>query len=148
MLLMLATTLTGCQPVFGGGVDYEEARETVVRLVNEALDAGLDGRERPEPLGFGNDPCTDNLIGPTSEVRPDIGYSFPYAALGIDSETFAEKTTETWRARGMAITELDSPGLYERFAVSEDGYRFSLTINEEIDQISIGGSGPCVDPPN
>jgi hypothetical protein len=147
MVLILATTLTGCQPVFGGGVDYEEASDTVVRLVNDALDAGLDGRERPDPLGFGNDPCSDRLIGPTSEVRPDIGYSFPYSALGIDSGTFAENATETWRSKGMAITELDSPGLYERFAVSEDGYRFSLTINEEIDQISIGGSGPCVDPP-
>lgn len=129
-------------------MDYEEASDTVVRLVNEALDAGLDGRERPEPLGFGNDHCTDNLIGPTGEVRPDLGYSFPYAALGINSEAFAENATETWRARGMAITVLDSPGLYERFAVSEDGYRFSLTINEESDHISIGGSGPCVDPPD
>jgi hypothetical protein len=128
-------------------MDYEEASDTVVRLVNEALDAGLDGRERPEPLGFGNYPCTDDLIGPTSEVSPGLSYSFPYTALGIDSETFAENATESWRAKGMRITTQDGPHVYQRFAISDDGFRFSLTINEEIDQISIGGSGPCVDPP-
>jgi hypothetical protein len=110
IVLAIAATIPGCQTPLGGDIDYEEASDTVVRLVNEALDAGLEGRERPEPLGFGNDPCTDDLIGPTSQVRPDLGYSFPYAALGIDSETFAEKATETWRAKGMAITELDSHG--------------------------------------
>jgi ADP-ribose pyrophosphatase YjhB (NUDIX family) len=147
VVLLAACTITGCQALFGGGIDYDEASDTVVRLVNEALDAGLDGRERPEPLGFGNDPCTDDLIGPTSQVSPGLSYSFPYTALGIASETFAENATETWRAKGMEITVLDSPRLFERFAVSEEGYRFSLTINEETDHISIGGSGPCVDPP-
>ncbi|HVL51586.1 MAG TPA: hypothetical protein VM754_08835 [Actinomycetota bacterium] len=129
-------------------MDYQEASDTVVQLVNEALDAGLDGKERPEPFGVGPKPCTDNLIGPTGEVSPDFGYAFPYTALGIDSTTFAEQATATWRAKDMRITSLDRPGIFRRFAVSEDGFRFSLTINEEIDQISIGGSGPCVDPPD
>jgi hypothetical protein len=129
-------------------MDYEEASDTVVRLVNEALDAGLDGRERPEPLGFGNDPCTDSLLGPTSEISPGLSYSFPYTALGIDSAKFAESASATWRANGMRVTDQDRPRLFRRFAVSEDGYRFSLTINEETDHISIGGTGPCVDPPD
>lgn len=129
-------------------MDYEEASDTVVRLVNEALDAGLDGRERPEPLGFGNDHCTDSLIGPTSEISPGLSYSFPYTALGIDSATFAERASATWRANGMTVTDQDRPRLFRRFAVSEDGFRFNLTINEETDQISIVGSGPCVDPPD
>lgn len=129
-------------------MDYREASETVVRLTNEALDAGLEGKQRPEPLGFGQDHCSDGLIGPTGEVRPDIGYSFPFTDLGINSSTFAEKATASWRARGMAITTQDRPRVFQRFAVSDDGFRFSLTINEETDQISIGGSGPCVDPPD
>jgi len=128
-------------------MDYQEASDTMVRLVNEALDAGLDGRERPEPLGPGQKPCTDDLIGPTGEVRPNLSYLFPYTAVGIDSRTFAEQVTATWRAKGMRIAEQDRPRVFQRFAVSEDGFRFSLVINEETDQISIGGSGPCVDPP-
>lgn len=129
-------------------MDYDEASETVVRLVNEALDAGLDGKKRPDPLGFGQDNCTDDLTGPTGKVRPNLSYSFPYTELGIDTERFAENGTATWREEGMEITEQDRPSFFRRFAVSEDGYRFSLTINEEIDQISIGGSGPCVEPPD
>lgn len=146
-MLLVASALTGCQAFFGVRIDYGEASDTVVRLVNEALDAGLDGRQRPEQLGFGDDPCTDDLIGPTSQVSPGLSYSFPYTALGIDGRTFADSVTETWRAKGMTIIDQDRPGHFRRFAVSEDGYRFSVTINEEIDQISIGGSGPCVDPP-
>jgi hypothetical protein len=128
-------------------MDYEAASETVVRLVNEALDAGLDGRERPEPLGLGPDHCTDDLIGPTDKVRPNLNYTFHYAALGIDGASFAESATATWRANGMRVTDQDRPRLFRRFAVSEDGFRIRLTINEDIDQISISGSGPCVDPP-
>jgi hypothetical protein len=128
-------------------MDYQEASETVVRHVNEALDAGLGGKIRPEPLGFGQDNCTDDLIGPTGKVQPNLSYSFPYSDLGIDAATFADKATATWREKGMTITELDRSRILRRFAVSEDGFRFSLTINQDIDQISIGGSGPCVDPP-
>lgn len=128
-------------------MDYQEASETVVRLTNEALDAGLQGKDRPDPLGFGQDNCTDDLTGPTGEVSPDIGYAFAYTALGIDSKGFAERATETWRAKGMKITTQDRGRVIQRFAVSDEGFRFALTINEEIDQISIGGSGPCVEPP-
>lgn len=119
-----------------------------MRLVNEALDAGLDGRERPEPLGLGPDNCTDSLIGPTNEVRPNFSYTFNYTDLGVDSGTFVENVIATWQAKGMRVTDHDRPRIFRRFAVSEDGYELSLTINEEIDQISIGGSGPCVDPPD
>jgi hypothetical protein len=146
-VLLAASTLTGCQASFGRGMDYEEASDTMVRLLNEGLDAGLDGRERPESLGLGQHNCTDDLIGPTDEVGPTLRYTFHYTALGIDSATFAESVTETWRAKGMRIATQDRPRVYQRFAVSDDGFRFSLIINEEIDQISIGGSGPCVDPP-
>lgn len=129
-------------------MDYDEASDMVVRLVNEALDAGLDGKERPEPLGLGSDHCTDGLLGPTDQVRPNFSYTFPYMAMGIDTATFAESVTANWRANGMRVRDQDRPRIFRRFAVSEDGYRLSLTINEEIDQISIGGSGPCVDPPD
>jgi predicted small secreted protein len=146
--LLAASALTGCQTVFGGGMDYDEASDTVVRLVNEALDAGLAGKARPEPLGFGPHHCTDDLIGPTGEVRPNLHYTFHYTALGIDSAAFAESATESWLANGMRVTDQDRPRLFRRFAVSEDGFRIRLTINEEIDQITISGSGPCVDPPD
>jgi hypothetical protein len=134
--------------VFGGGVDYEEASDRMVRLLYEALDAGLDGRERPEPLTLAQHHCTDDLIGPTGQVQPTLRYTFHYTALEIDSATFAESATATWQANGMRVSDQDRPRLFRRFAVSDDGFRFNLTINEEIDQISIRGSGPCVDPPD
>lgn len=49
MVLAIAATLPGCQAVFGGDVDYEDASDTVVRLVDEALDAGLDGWLSDQP---------------------------------------------------------------------------------------------------
>jgi hypothetical protein len=126
---------------------YDEARRNMIETVNEALKAGLQGRDMPDPLKTGDDICTDNLLGQSGDVRPTISYRFPYSTLGDMGASFAEEVTSVWRNRGMEITNTDGQGIFQRYAVSDDGFRYKMTANPEIDQVSIGGSGPCVNPP-
>ncbi len=40
----------------------------------------------------------------------------------------------------MKIAEADNPGILNRFAVSDDGFRFSITVNQEANQVYISAA--------
>jgi hypothetical protein len=129
-------------------MDHTQASDRLVELVNDALDAGLQGSPRPEPIPLGYDTCTDDILGPTSQARPTFEYVFALSELPREASSFAEKATDAWENKGMDISREDSEGILSGFAVSDDGFHLSLTVNTKEDQVYIGGSGPCVDPPD
>lgn len=147
--IVLTFVLAGCSGCLGkGGMNHEQASTKLMMLVDSGLDAGLNGRDRPQPDPLGYDACTDDLLGPTGEARPAYSYLFQYSVLGDDGQAFADKVAGLWQNEGLRITATkNDPNLIERFAVSDDGFHLSLAVNREIDQVYIGGSGPCVDPP-
>lgn len=140
--------MVGCSVMGSPRLDHAEAEERLVLLVNESLDAGLDGRARPSPIPPDDQICTDKELSPTGKVSSRFSYTFPYAELQIDGATFAEKSTDALRRQGMKIVVNDSPGTYQRFASSDEGFDLLITVLEAVDQIHVGGSGPCVDPAN
>lgn len=104
---------------------------------------------RPEATPLDHDTCDDDLLGPAmGEVSAAFDYLFSYKSLEGDGKGFAERATSVWKRKGMKLTAIDSPGVFERYAVSDDGFQVSVIANEAIDQVSIGGSGPCVPPPD
>lgn len=146
-ILLMLPLLVGCEGWFEtGDISHEEASDRVIEGVNQALDAGLQGKPRPEATPLSYRICTDDL-GLDDRATPTFSYVFPLTFLGSDGSAFGEKATAVWKSQGMKITEADNPGILNRFAVSDDGFRFSITVNQEANQVYIGGSGPCVDPP-
>jgi hypothetical protein len=146
--LVLVVLLTGCGGWFEmNNMDHEEASTRLVELVDEALEAALQGSARPEPTGLGYHPCTDDRLGSTGEANPTYDYRFQYELSQDAGPRFADRAAEVWQDEGLEITAArDEPGLIERYAEGE-GFNLSLTVNREIGQVHIGGSGPCVDPP-
>lgn len=67
--------------------------------------------------------------------------------IGPGGSAFGERATAVCESRGMKVTESDNPGILNRFAVSDDGFRFSVR-NEPANQVYIGGSGPCIESPD
>lgn len=139
--------LVGCLDLGGPSIDHDEAQDRLVSLVNESLDAGLQDRERPSPMPPSDLICTDKELAATGKVYSDFSYTFPYSALQIDGASFAEKSTDFLRKQGMEIVINDAPGRYQRFAESDDGFHVLISVLEDVDQIHVGGSGPCVEPP-
>lgn len=125
-----------------------DAEKQLVLLVNEALEAGLQGKPRPSPFPVGKQVCTDQELSPTGEISSLFTYTFPFRERGIEGDRFANLVTATWRRNGMEIVTNDQPGSYHRFASSEEGFELSVSVLEDVDQITIGGSGPCLDPTN
>ena len=146
--LKLVGLLILCAPLIGScdspGMDREEASKRLVQLVDDALTAGFKGQAVPDPDPVDFDPCTGRL-GPTSQSRPTYKYVFPLTELGENSADFADDATAVWERHGMEVTVQDDETLLERFALSDDGFRFSLAVNRQANQVYIGGSGPCVD---
>ncbi len=128
-------------------MEHKQASDRLVGLVNEALDAGLQGNPRPEPIPLGYDTCTDDILGPTSQARPTFEYVFALSELPGEASSFAEEATGVWESKGMEISREDNGGILDGFAVSDDGFHLSLAVNTKENQVYIGGSGPCVDPP-
>lgn len=126
-------------------MSYQEASDRVIESVNEALDAGLQGRARPESTGPGSQLCTGDLVGPTDKVSPNYAFTFPLSHLGDAADSFADNVDTIWENRGMEIIRDDDPPVVRRFASTEEGFRFSVTVNREAEQVHLGGSGPCVD---
>lgn len=106
-------------------------------------DYGGLGQLRPGATSLSYHVCTDDL-GLDDRATPTFSYLFPLTFLGSEGSAFGEKATAVWKSLGMKITEADNPGILNRFAVSDDGFRFSITVNQEANQVYIGGSGPCV----
>lgn len=146
-ILLIALLLSNCGWFGSDNMDRKEAGDELIRLVNTALDAGIQGKSRPEatPLSFQR--CTDDLLGPTDEAMPVFDYEFPYSFLGDDANGFEDRVTSAWEDEGMKITRDDDPEPLHRFAVSEGGFTLGLTVNSGSDQAYIGGSGPCVEAP-
>jgi hypothetical protein len=146
-VLLLAFLVAGCGGWFEmGDISHEDASDRVIEGVNEALDAGLQGKSRPAPTPLSYHICTDDL-GLDNRAMPTFSYVFPLTLLGSEGSAFGERATAVWKSHGMKITESDNAGVLNRFAVSDDGFRFSITVNQQANQVYIGGSGPCVDPP-
>lgn len=147
-VLLIVFLLAGCGGWFEmSDVEHEQASRRLIQLVDEALEAGLQGKARPEPTGLGYHACTDDRLGPTGEANPTYDYRFQYDLLGDAGPEFADKAAEVWRNEGLEITAArNDTGLIERYAEGQ-GFNLSLTLNLEIGQVHIGGSGPCVDPP-
>lgn len=146
-LLIVALLLTACRLNATDQLEFEEANTMLINFVDGALDSGLQGAERPDqPISRSPKPCTDDLIGPTSEVSPTYDYLFEYTLLD-DGEGFVERVTEFWEKEGFTINKRDDAEAFRRFATSDDGFSVSVQANQALNQVSIGGSGPCVDPP-
>lgn len=146
-IVVLLTPLIACGTFGTKQMDFDEAKTRLIELVDGALDAGLEREKKPDPTPLGQYPCTDELIGPTSEVRAAFDYEFEYTLLD-NSEGFVERATEFWEKEGLKINNRDDSEAYRRFAVSDDGFSLTVQANRSLNQVSIGGSGPCVDPPD
>lgn len=128
-------------------MDFDEANKRLIELVDGALEAGLEREKKPDPIPLGQYPCTDEVLGPTSEMRAAFDYEFEYTLLE-DGEGFVERATEFWEKQGLTIENRDDADVHQRFAVSDDGFSLTVQANQRLNQVSIGGSGPCVDPPD
>lgn len=125
-------------------MEREVANERLVFLVDAALDAGLGGKPRPEPIPLDYDVCTDDLLGPIGEVRPVFDYSFPIGVLGDDVATFVETATGVWENEGLQIISRDDEDGFLRFA-SDENFHLKVSALRTTGEVIVGGSGPCVE---
>lgn len=128
-------------------METEEANQRLIFLVDAALDAGLQGKPRPEPIPLDYHTCTDALLGPLGDVRPVFDYTFPLSVLGDDAGSFVERATDTLEAEGLRITSLDDERGYLRFA-SNENFNLKISALRTTGEVIIGGSGPCVAKPD
>jgi hypothetical protein len=128
-------------------MEREAANERLVFLVNAALDAGLQGRPKPEAIPLDYDVCTDDLLGPIGEVRPVFDYSFPLSVLGDDVAEFVEMATDVWETEGLQIINRDDEDGFLRFA-SDENFHLKVSALRTTGEVIVSGSGPCVKDPD
>lgn len=139
----------GCDYLSGKESDlsYEDASARIDDLSENSLRLGLgdsfDQASRFSREGF----CANAFNAPSDFVHPAISYRFPLELLTIDPETFVVRVDDYWSRNKLETSSDDSGGVLTRFGVSDDGFNYQLSVNRESGTVYLGGSGPCVTPP-
>lgn len=124
----------------------EEVRTELARLVDPALDAGLENVKRPEANVSGGS-CHEPLFGPASGIRPHLSYSFSFSIIGGEPKAFLDRVEKYWRGEGLEVVIDETEEARILFSGKDGGYNISASIVYETMEARIGGTGPCIDDP-
>lgn len=138
----------GCSslPFLGSTLSYEEADAKLRKLVDGALQAGLDGGEISEEPTVWDEICTDSNLAPTGRIYPTYTYHFPLEQLGPHRKDFVERVADYWDAQGLRLDPDNAmEGIIAMFATSSEGFAFEAFENDRTGMALVTGSGPCVE---
>lgn len=147
--LITLVMLSACAGLSGkeSNLSYAEASEKIVELAEPSLRIGLGTDLHPAEKRSRQSPCDDAFGAPSEYVRPVVQYRFPLELIEGDPDRFVEEVEELWRSRDLETSPHNSASVTRSFGTTPDGFNFRVFVNRESGIAFVGGSGPCVDPP-
>lgn len=147
IFLQLMLVFAGCNPA-DEITTFEDSSAALVRLIDGALTAGLNGSPAPTPPDVYELVCVDDELAPTGKVQPEYRYHFPSEALGKDPDgvAFVEAAGNTWKEKGIDVSRADNPGIVRNFGKGR-GFTLQVFVNFRTNMVLVSGNGPCVPKP-
>jgi hypothetical protein len=127
-------------------VNFEEAQQRVVALVDDTLSAALPTLPLSQPARVEHQPCDDALGAPSQDVYLHFERNFPID--GPQADRLVADTERVWRERGYAVEPDDVQQDVSIRDTKVDGYSMSLVVNRTTKKAHLGASSPCVRPPS
>jgi hypothetical protein len=127
-------------------VNFEDAQQRVVALVDDTLSAALPTLPLSQPARVEHQPCDDSLGAPSQDVYLHFERNFPID--GPQADRLVADTERVWRERGYAVEPDDVQQDVSIRSTKVDGYSMSLVVNRTTKQAHLGVSSPCVRPPS
>jgi hypothetical protein len=127
-------------------VNFEEAQQRVVALVDDTLSAALPTLPLSQPARVEHQPCDDALGAPSQDVSLYFEREFPLD--GPQADRLVADTERVWRERGYAVQRDDNDPQVSIRRVIVNDYVMALYVNRIDKQGSLGVSSPCVRPPS
>ncbi|MBW3591708.1 MAG: hypothetical protein KY393_07670 [Actinobacteria bacterium] len=148
--LAALSMLTACDRLAGKESDlsYEQASNRIVEVAESSLRIGLGDDLAAVEMNSRQGLCDDAYGALSDYVYPIVDYEFPLKLLGDDPDAFVHEVEKLWRSNDLETSPSNSSRVTKRFGVSSDGFNFEVFVNRESGIASVGGSGPCVDPPD
>lgn len=149
-ILAFLVMLSGCGRLSGkeSDISYKAASDRIAALAERTLQIGLGDEWRLAEQNARQGLCDDAFGALSDHVRPVLRYQFPLNRLDDDPARFVAKVEELWLANELETSSSVSSRVTRRFGVSSDGFNYQVTVNRESEIVYVGGSGPCVDPPD
>lgn len=148
-VVLCALLFTACAGLSGKESDlsYAVAEERIIRLTDPVLRMGL-GTELDAAESYSRQGLCDDAHGALSDyVRPVVHYRFPVELLEGGPDDFVDEVEDLWRSEGIETTSDSSPAISIAVGVSSDGSSFRVYVDSGTASVFVGGSGPCVEPP-
>lgn len=147
--MLVIFVAVGCGRLDGKESDlsYAEASARIVEVAEPSLQIGLGNDLDVAEMKTRQGLCDDAFGALSDYVYPVVDYRFPIELLGDEPDSFVYEVEELWLAEGLETIPSNSPTATKRFGVTSDGFNFEVYVNPESGLASVGGSGPCVDPP-
>ncbi len=127
-------------------VNFEDAQQRVVALVDDTLSAALPTLPLSQPARAERQPCDDALGAPSQDVYLHFERNFPID--GPQADRLVADTERVWRERGYVVEPDDLQQDVSIRSTKVDGYSMSLVVNRTTKQAHLGVSSPCVRPPS
>jgi hypothetical protein len=127
-------------------VNFEEAQQRVVALVDDTLSAALPTLPLSQPARVEHQPCDDALGAPSQDVYLHFERNFPID--GPQADRLVADTERVWQERGYAVEPDDVQQDVSIRDTKVDGYSMSLVVNRTTKKAHLGVSSPCVRPPS
>ena len=121
-------------------VNFEDAQQRVVALVDDTLSAARPTLPPGQPARVEHQPCDDALGAPSQDVYLHFERNFPID--GPQADRLVVDTERVWRERGYAVEPDDVQQDVSIRDTKVDGYSMSLVVNRTTKQAALASAAP------
>lgn len=149
LTIVTLVAVAGCSLVTGKESDlsYAEASQRLDESTQAVLRLAIGETDSlPEPSER-QGTCDSPLGGLSEYQQPVLRYELPIESLEVDAEDFLVKVTEFWEGDGASVSRRNDSLTSSVLADWDDGFNLRAMVNPNTGLVHIGGSGPCVTPP-